>query len=63
MAARLDGFAPGSGAGAGYRDSRTCSQRLHDISERFFFWKPVEDSARHVRPARSLNASDAGATC
>jgi len=45
MALRLRGF---SGAGEseteqGYRDFLQMSGKLHDISERFFFWKSVED--------------------
>jgi phytoene desaturase len=39
MSADLDGFAPG--AGAGYRRFQELSARLHDISERFYFWRPV----------------------
>jgi len=41
MADGLDGFT--AGTGEGYRRFIALSQRLHDISERFFFWKPVED--------------------
>lgn len=43
MARSLDTFAPGSGSGDGYRRFLAQSERLHEISERFFFWKPVED--------------------
>lgn len=43
MAADIDAFAPGSGSGDGYRRFLSRSRRLHEISERFFFWKPVED--------------------
>src|SRR5208337_1427861 len=39
MSADLDGFVPG--AGAGYRRFQELSERLHDISERFYFWRPV----------------------
>jgi diapolycopene oxygenase len=39
MSAALDVFAPGSGAG--YRRFQEQSARLHDVSERFFFWRPV----------------------
>ncbi len=39
MAASLDAFAPGTGAG--YRRFLGISERLHDISERFFFWRSV----------------------
>jgi diapolycopene oxygenase len=41
MARRLEAFAPGSGSAQGYRDFQTFSARLHDISERFFFWRSV----------------------
>jgi phytoene desaturase len=40
MARAMDAFAPGSGAG--YRRFQAEARHLHDISERFFFWKPVE---------------------
>lgn len=42
MVARIDAMAPGSGAGAGYRRYLKQSERLHAISERFFFWRSVE---------------------
>src|SRR5690606_35068493 len=41
MCGGLDRFAPGTAAG--YRRFLQTSERLHDISERFFFWKSVED--------------------
>jgi phytoene desaturase len=41
MARRMDAFAPGNGAG--YRRFQGLARHLHDVSERFFFWKPVED--------------------
>ncbi len=40
MAATLDGFAPGNAAG--YRDFLGMSKKLHEVSEKFFFWKSVE---------------------
>jgi phytoene desaturase len=43
MAGTMDGFAPGTDAGGGYRRFLKLSQHLHEVSERFFFWKPVED--------------------
>jgi phytoene desaturase len=39
MAAELNRFAPGSAAG--YRRFLDLSERLHDISDRFFFWRSV----------------------
>jgi len=41
MAAKLDAFSPGNHSGAGYRDFSDLSKRLSDISERFFFYKPI----------------------
>ena len=40
MAAEMERFAPGSGEG--YRRFQQVAEHLHGISERFFFWKPVE---------------------
>jgi diapolycopene oxygenase len=56
MAESLDGFAPGTGAGEGYLRFQKLSERLHDISERFFFWKPVEDLRDTLDFRSSLNA-------
>ena len=41
MAANLDAFSPGNAAG--YRDFLRMSEGLHGVSERFFFWRSVED--------------------
>jgi phytoene desaturase len=41
MATELERFSAGSAEG--YRDFVRLSEQLHDISERFFFWKSVED--------------------
>lgn len=41
MAGALDEFAPGSGAAAGYRRFIGFAERLHSISDRYFFWKSV----------------------
>ncbi|WP_275542172.1 phytoene desaturase family protein [Fimbriiglobus ruber] len=41
MAASLDRYAPGSGTGDGYRAFLTLSDRLHKISDKFFFWRSV----------------------
>ncbi len=43
MAADLDRYAAGRGLGAGYRDFQRFAEQLHEISQRFFFWKSVED--------------------
>ncbi|HSP45035.1 MAG TPA: phytoene desaturase family protein, partial [Chthoniobacterales bacterium] len=41
MAAKLDIFSPGNRSGAGYRDFAKLSKRLSEISDRFFFYKPI----------------------
>ena len=41
MAVRLDEFSPGNNSGVGYLDFMELSQRLNDISHRFFFDKPI----------------------
>ncbi len=56
MAAELDRLAPGRGAGEGYRRFQALSERLHGISERFFFWKSVEDLGDTLNFRNSLNA-------
>ena len=40
MAEALDTFAPGNSTG--YRDFQAMSRKLHEVSEKFFFWKSVE---------------------
>ena len=41
MRRTLEGFAPGDAAG--YGDFLEVARRLAEISDRFFFWRPVED--------------------
>ncbi len=60
MAATLDAFAPRSGAAEGYRRFLQLSERLHDISERFFFWRSIGSIARHVRRRHHLQGLRAG---
>jgi diapolycopene oxygenase len=40
MARTLDAFSPGNAAG--FRDFLAMSAKLHEVSEKFFFWKSVE---------------------
>ncbi len=54
MARAMDEFAPGRGAGEGYRRFQEVARRLHDVSERFFFWRPVEGLADTVDIRRNL---------
>jgi phytoene desaturase len=55
MARRLETFAPGSGAGEGYRRFLAWSRRLHDISERYFFWRPVGGLGEMFEPGSTFN--------
>jgi phytoene desaturase len=55
MARDIEGFAPGQGEG--YRRFLKLSERLHEISERFFFWKSVEDLGDTMDLKKSLNAA------
>jgi len=41
MAETLDRHAPGTGSGDGYRHFMKLSKRLDDISQRYFFYKPI----------------------
>ncbi len=41
LAESLDTFAPGSGSGQGYRAFHALSERLHQVSDRHFFWKSI----------------------
>ncbi len=41
MSAGLDRFAPGTGSGEGYRKFLGLSERLHAISDDYFFWKSI----------------------
>jgi phytoene desaturase len=42
MAGAMDRFAPGGGQGEGYKAFQQVARHLHEVSEKFFFWKPVE---------------------
>ena len=55
MAADMDRFVPGAGAGEGYRRFIGISEHLHDVSNRFFFWKPVEDLFDTINIRANMN--------
>ncbi len=55
MAETMDRFAPGKNAGDGYRRFQEISAHLHEISNRFFFWKPVEDLFDTINIRANLN--------
>ena len=41
MAEKLDAYSPGTGSAAGYRDFLALSKRLHQISNKYYFWKSI----------------------
>jgi phytoene desaturase len=41
MSATLERFAPGTGTAEGYRKFSELSERLHGISDRYYFWKSI----------------------
>jgi diapolycopene oxygenase len=55
MADAMDRFAPGTKAGEGYRQFQALSENLHNISNRFFFWKPVEDLFDTINIRANMN--------
>jgi diapolycopene oxygenase len=57
MAADMDRFAPGKGVDDGYRRFQAVSEHLHGVSEKFFFWKPVEDLFDTINVRTNLNPS------
>src|SRR3712207_7395238 len=55
MQSNLGAF--GAGVAAGYGDFLDFSQRLHTISERFYFWRSID------RKSTRLNSSHANLVC
>ncbi|GJD57217.1 phytoene desaturase family protein [Methylobacterium dankookense] len=55
MAAEMDRFVPGAGAGEGYKKFLAISEHLHGVSEKFFFWKPVEDLFDTINIRANMN--------
>ncbi|KQT78698.1 phytoene desaturase family protein [Methylobacterium sp. Leaf466] len=55
MAASMDRFAPGTGSGEGYKKFLEISEHLHGVSEKFFFWKPVEDLFDTINIRANMN--------
>jgi phytoene desaturase len=55
VADEMERFAPGKGTGEGYRRFQAVAEHLHDVSERFFFWKPVEDMLDTFDFKKNLN--------
>jgi phytoene desaturase len=57
MRRELTRFAPTGDAAQGYAEFLQVSQRLHEVSERFFFWKPVESMRDTMDLRRNLSAA------
>ena len=53
----LDGYAPGSGSGAGYARFMELAERLHRLSNEFFFWRSVGGMKDMFDPRRSMTLS------
>ncbi len=58
MDGRLDALAPGSAAS--YRKFLAYAARLHDISERYFFWKPIGSIGDMFKMRASFQAGTLG---
>jgi phytoene desaturase len=57
MRQELEAFAPADDTAQGYAAFLQVSQRLHEVSERFFFWKPVESLRDTIDLKRNLSAA------
>ncbi|NBW96828.1 MAG: phytoene desaturase [Planctomycetia bacterium] len=53
----LDAYAPGSGSGAGYARFMQLAERLHRVSNDFFFWRSVGGMKDMFDPRRSMTLS------
>lgn len=60
MSANLDRFAPGGQVSAGYRKFLKLSERLNDISQRFFFYKPIGGLRDMFNAKNTFNARTLG---
>ena len=57
MAADLERFAPGRKLGQGYVQFQKFAENLHAVSQRFFFWKSVEDLRDTMDFKRNMSPS------
>lgn len=55
MKAILDSYSPDTGAGDGYGRFMELSERLHNLSNEFFFWRSVGGIKDMFDPRRSMN--------
>lgn len=57
MSKTLQDYAPDGSTAQGYRDFIALSEHLHGVSDRFFFWKSVQDIKDTLDFKQNLNAS------
>ncbi len=57
MQETLDAYAPGSGSGAGYGRFMALSERLHRLSNEFFFWRSVGGMGDMFNPRQGMSFS------
>jgi phytoene desaturase len=57
MSATLDRYAPGKESGRRYREFIDASARLHDVSDRFFFWRSIGSIKDMFKLGNSFNLS------
>ena len=60
MAANLDGFAPAMHSAEGYRQFLALSERLHHISDRYYFWKSIGSLGDMIDPKFGFSLSILG---
>jgi diapolycopene oxygenase len=60
MAMSLDSYAQGRNSGNGYRDFIAYSERLHRISERYYFWKSIGGIGDMIDPKFGFSLSILG---
>ena len=57
MAESLEAYAPETGAGDGYRNFLALSERLHRISDRYYFWKSIGGIGDMIDPKFGFSLS------
>jgi phytoene desaturase len=60
MAVSLDEFAPGTCSAAGYRKFLELAERLHRISNKYYFWKPIGGIGDMIDPKFGFSFSILG---
>jgi diapolycopene oxygenase len=60
MAASLDEYAPDRQSGSGYRDFIAYSERLHRISDKYYFWKSIGGIGDMIDPKFGFSLSILG---